>query len=76
MPIFEYICKDCKKRFEILVYGAQQPQCPLCRSTNLDQQLSVFAVRAASASAAAACSSAAECPAASPACCGGRCDMA
>jgi putative FmdB family regulatory protein len=74
MPIFEYICKDCKKRFEALIYGAQQPQCPLCRSENLDQQLSVFAVRAASAG--AGCSSAGECPAATSACRGGHCEMA
>ncbi|MFB3815643.1 MAG: zinc ribbon domain-containing protein [Terriglobales bacterium] len=58
MPIFEYICKDCRKRFEALVYGSQQPQCPLCRSTNLEQQISTFAVgatRTRASAAAAAC---------------------
>ena len=58
MPIFEYICKDCKKRFEALVYGSQKAQCPLCRSANLDQQISVFSVgsgTARSRGAAAAC---------------------
>jgi putative FmdB family regulatory protein len=44
MPIFEYICKDCRKRFEALLYGDNQPQCPLCRSTNLDRQISKFSV--------------------------------
>jgi putative FmdB family regulatory protein len=44
MPLFEYICNDCRKRFEALVLGSRTAQCPLCRSTNLEQQLSRFAV--------------------------------
>jgi putative FmdB family regulatory protein len=48
MPLFDYICKDCRKRFEALVSGSRQAQCPLCRSTNLEQQLSSFAVGNAS----------------------------
>ena len=44
MPLFEYVCKDCRKRFEALVYGSQAAECPLCHSTNLDQQISVFSV--------------------------------
>jgi len=44
MPIFEYICRDCGKKFEAIVYGSKQPRCPSCRSTKLEQQLSVFAV--------------------------------
>lgn len=44
MPIFEYICRDCKKRFEALVYGTAQTQCPLCHGSNLDQQISVFSM--------------------------------
>jgi putative FmdB family regulatory protein len=44
MPLFDYICKDCRKRFEALVSGSRTPECPLCRSTNLEQQLSRFAV--------------------------------
>lgn len=48
MPLFDYICKDCRKRFEALVSGSRIPECPLCRSTNLEQQLSRFAVAGAS----------------------------
>ena len=59
MPIFEYVCKDCKKRFEALVFGASQPKCPLCNSVNLDQQISVFSV---GASGAAARPAPADCP--------------
>jgi len=65
MPIFEYICKDCRKRFETLLYGEAQPQCPLCKSTNLDQQISKFAVGAARSQAPA-----------SPCGSGGCCEMA
>jgi putative FmdB family regulatory protein len=63
MPLFEYVCKDCRKRFEALVYGSQSAQCPLCHSTNLDQQISVFSVvNARSASPApSACPNAGSC---------------
>lgn len=43
MPIYEYVCKECRKGFETLVRGASVPACPSCRSTNLEKQLSVFA---------------------------------
>lgn len=46
MPIFEYICKDCKKEFEALVFGRDKASCPKCKSKNLIPQLSVFAVSA------------------------------
>jgi putative FmdB family regulatory protein len=71
MPIFEYVCKDCKKPFEALLFGSQQPQCPLCKGANLDQQISVFAV-GASARSSAGCAPA-DCPAAGTSCCGGVC---
>ena len=44
MPIYEYICKDCSRRFEALVYGSKKAKCPHCQSGKLEQQLSVFAV--------------------------------
>jgi putative FmdB family regulatory protein len=43
MPIFEYVCRECKHRFEKIVYGEAKPECPECRSRKLDKQLSVFA---------------------------------
>ena len=46
MPIFEYICKDCRHHFEALVYGKQKAECPKCHATKLEPQLSVFAVSA------------------------------
>jgi len=51
MPIYEYLCKDCSRRFEVLVYGAKKAQCPHCQSARLEQQLSVFAVAASGKSA-------------------------
>jgi putative FmdB family regulatory protein len=44
MPIFEYICQDCRHEFEALVFGRDQAACPKCRSKKLNPQLSVFAV--------------------------------
>ena len=45
MPIFEYICKGCGKKFEAIVYGSKQSECPECKSTDLAQQLSRFSAR-------------------------------
>ncbi len=44
MPIFEYICKECGRHFEVLVMGSRKAECPSCRSAKLEQQLSPFAV--------------------------------
>ncbi len=44
MPIFEYVCKDCRHEFEALVFGKQEAACPKCQSLKLEPQLSVFAV--------------------------------
>ncbi|MGE5112630.1 MAG: FmdB family zinc ribbon protein [Acidobacteriaceae bacterium] len=51
MPIFEYKCKDCGKKFEAIVIGSRKPECPACQSKKLEKQLSTFAVRANSSSA-------------------------
>ncbi|MFO0983880.1 MAG: zinc ribbon domain-containing protein [Planctomycetota bacterium] len=50
MPIYEYVCRDCERRFETLVRGAEQPQCPHCHGRQLDKQFSVFGVGGPSAS--------------------------
>lgn len=44
MPIFEYVCKGCGHAFEAIVHTSAAPSCPSCEGTNLDKQLSVFAV--------------------------------
>jgi putative FmdB family regulatory protein len=50
MPIFEYICKKCSRKFEAIVFGSKKAQCPGCSSSNLEPQLSVFAVAGKSSS--------------------------
>ena len=44
MPLFEYECRSCHHHFELLVRESTDLACPACRSTELDKQLSVFAV--------------------------------
>jgi putative FmdB family regulatory protein len=43
MPIYEYICRSCDDRFELLVRGQTKVQCPNCLGDKLEKQLSVFA---------------------------------
>jgi putative FmdB family regulatory protein len=43
MPIFEYICTECEREFEVIIQGDKKPECPSCRSRRLDKKLSVFA---------------------------------
>jgi putative FmdB family regulatory protein len=44
MPIFEYRCEDCGHRFEAILFGQQQPECPKCHTQKLEKQISTFAV--------------------------------
>lgn len=44
MPIFEYSCRNCGARFELLVRSADVPACPACGSEDLHKELSAFAV--------------------------------
>ncbi len=44
MPIFEYLCQECGHRFEKIVQGMMQPECPSCKATRLEKQISGFAM--------------------------------
>lgn len=44
MPLFEYDCKGCGHRFEALVLGSERPECPACKSDDLETVFSSFAV--------------------------------
>lgn len=44
MPIFEYRCRDCNKKFEAIVSASSGAICPKCSGKSLDKLLSVFAV--------------------------------
>lgn len=46
MPIYEYLCRECRKRSSILVLNPRNPAPPACRhcgSRNVDRLLSRFA---------------------------------
>jgi putative FmdB family regulatory protein len=46
MPLYEYRCRDCGHRFEILQRLGQGPEglaCPRCGAEQLDKQYSTFA---------------------------------
>jgi len=30
MPIYEFCCEKCDKKFEILIMGSDKPECPGC----------------------------------------------
>jgi putative FmdB family regulatory protein len=42
MPLFEYVCRICGHRFEALVIGSRTPECPRCKSEQLEKQHSTF----------------------------------
>jgi len=50
MPIYEYQCEDCQRRFEDLIRNKADEealQCPSCGSKNLVKQMSAFGVQGA-----------------------------
>jgi putative FmdB family regulatory protein len=48
MPIYEYVCDECKTQFEkIVINKAQEIACPKCASKKATIQLSVFATAGA-----------------------------
>ncbi len=42
MPMYEYLCKKCRHKFETLVIGTRKPECPKCQSQDLEKQFSTF----------------------------------
>ena len=49
MPIFEYVCSECKTPFELLVRSDTRIACPRCDSRNVVKKLSLFAAQVKSA---------------------------
>jgi putative FmdB family regulatory protein len=45
MPIYDYECRDCTHRFDLLVRGMTIPACPACKSQDLERLLSLPAVQ-------------------------------
>ena len=55
MPIYEYTCASCKRKFEQLVRsmsaaGEREVKCPECGSTKTARSMSVFAVSSSAGS--------------------------
>ena len=53
MPIYEYACRSCEKKFEKLVRSMSSQEkipCPACGSVKTARAMSVFAVGAGGAS--------------------------
>jgi putative FmdB family regulatory protein len=46
MPVYDYVCKDCKKAFErtltVHEHDSQEMRCPECGSKNIEQQAAGF----------------------------------
>ena len=43
MPLYEYTCRKCAKRFEALVFGSEKASCPKCHGSDLEKMFSTFA---------------------------------
>lgn len=68
MPLYEYACQECEHKFETLVLGNEEVECPECHGTQLAKQLSVPArPRTAEASLPLGCSNP-DAPPCGPAC--------
>ena len=44
MPIYEYQCRECHNRFELLLLASLAPACPACKGTDLDKLVSLSSV--------------------------------
>jgi putative FmdB family regulatory protein len=51
MPIYEYRCKECGRRFEELVMkSSQKIPCPDCGSEDVEREISIFSSSASGCS--------------------------
>ncbi|MBX3434658.1 MAG: zinc ribbon domain-containing protein [Pirellulales bacterium] len=48
MPLYEFVCTDCRREQEHLVRGEEQPTCEQCGGVRLTRLLSVPAARTGS----------------------------
>ena len=54
MPLFDFTCRGCGHAFEALVRAGHATVCPSCGASDLERQLSAFAVKTPERSQAAA----------------------
>ncbi|MCL2388889.1 MAG: zinc ribbon domain-containing protein [Elusimicrobia bacterium] len=52
MPLFEFICNDCSKKFEHLVLSSNTDSvsCPVCKSAKVTKQFSTFSAKSSGTS--------------------------
>ena len=43
MPIYAYACRACGESFQTLVRSNETPECPTCKSADLERRLSLIA---------------------------------
>ena len=43
MPIFEFICNECKNEYETIANRDELPPCPACKSENIEKKISICA---------------------------------
>lgn len=41
MPLYDYTCQECDHTFEELVRNGEAVECPQCRTTRVERQLSL-----------------------------------
>jgi putative FmdB family regulatory protein len=44
MPIYEYECRECQHRFELLVFASTTPECPECHAPDPERLMSLTTV--------------------------------
>ncbi|MCA9237389.1 MAG: zinc ribbon domain-containing protein [Planctomycetales bacterium] len=47
MPLYEFVCQDCRREQELLVRGEELPECEACGGVRLTRLLSVPAAHTA-----------------------------
>lgn len=60
MPLYEYVCRECEHRFEVLQRlgeGGEQLECPRCQTPRPEKAFSTFAATTAGGGAAASAGS-------------------
>ena len=62
MPIYEYICENCRHKFQILIRGKESPACPKCHGQKLNKLFSTFSALSSSKKASACESRTPYCP--------------
>ena len=55
MKLYDFHCKECGKDFEELVHDEHDARCPACAASNVEKQLSAFAVGKSAAKPAGGC---------------------